>query len=247
MFEGKTVAAIVPAYREKRLIGRMLRRVPALVDAIYVVDDASNDGTAQVARAVADTRVRCLCHEQNLGVGAAIVTGYRAALERGADILVVMAGDDQMDPADLPALLQPVAEGQADYVKGNRFRHADLGRMPLLRRIGGRLLSWLTRRFSGLNIDDTQCGYTALSRRAAESLPLEELWPRYGYPNDLLLMLAGRGLRVSDVAVRPIYADEASGVRPWHLLTVASVIVRRSLRQRGARALPAPSVTPALD
>ncbi len=244
MFEAKTVAVIVPAYREERLIDRMLRRVPDFVDAVYLVDDASDDRTLERAEALGDARLRCVRHGQNLGVGAAIVSGYRRALDDGFQLLVVMAGDDQMDPADLPALLEPVARGQADYAKGNRFLHQLARHMPIHRRWGGRALSLLTRLTSGLSVDDCQCGYTVLSARAARALPLGDLWPRYGYPNDLLLMLAARGLRVVEVAVRPVYADEASGVRPWHLLSVASVIMRRSLRDRAwlaptaARSLP---------
>jgi len=234
MFENKTVAVIVPAYREERLIGRMLRRLPRWVDAIYVVDDASDDRTAERAAGLCDERVQVVRHSQNLGVGAAIVSGYRRALQDGLGVLVVMAGDDQMDPHDLPALIAPVARGQADYVKGNRFLHASAHCMPLHRRWGGRALSFLTRLTSGLDVDDSQCGYTVLSARAARELPLDELWPQYGYPNDLLLMLAARRMRVVEVPVRAIYADEQSGVRPWHLFSVASVIARRALRERAA-------------
>jgi len=244
MFEAKSVAVIVPAYREERLIARMLSRVPRFVDAVYVVDDASDDRTLEQAQSLGDERVRTVRHERNRGVGAAISSGYRQALEDGFQVLVVMAGDDQMDPGDLPGLVAPVARGQADYVKGNRFRHPSSRRMPLHRRWGGRALSLLTRMTSGLDVDDCQCGYTVLSAHAARELPLGELWPRYGYPNDLLLMLAARGMRVSEVPVRPVYADEQSGVRPWHLFSVAGVIVRRALRDRDllaaglARSLP---------
>ncbi len=240
MFETKTVAVIVPAYREERLISRMLRRVPDFVDAVYLVDDASDDATLQRAEALGDARLRCVRHRQNSGVGAAIVSGYRRALDDGFQLLAVMAGDDQMDPGDLPALLAPVARGGADYAKGNRFLHELAQHMPAHRRWGGRALSLLTRLTSGLDVDDCQCGYTVLSASAARELPLSELWPRYGYPNDLLLMLATRGLRVTEVPVRPVYADEASGVRPWHLLSVAGVIVRRALGDRAALA-PTPA------
>jgi glycosyltransferase involved in cell wall biosynthesis len=244
MFESKTVAVIVPAFREERLISRMLRRVPAFVDAVYLVDDASDDRTLERAQALGDARLCCVRHGRNLGVGAAIVSGYRQALDDGFQLLVVMAGDDQMDPGDLPALIAPVARGQADYAKGNRFLHALARRMPAPRRWGGRALSLLTRLATGLEVDDCQCGYTVLSARAARELPLGELWPRYGYPNDLLLMLAARGLRVAEVPVRPVYADEASGVRPWHLFSVAGLIVRRALRDRASLALtPARSLS----
>ncbi|MEB2310949.1 MAG: glycosyltransferase family 2 protein [Sorangiineae bacterium] len=227
MWRGLSVAVVVPAYREERLLGRTLGRLPDFVDHVVVVDDASPDGTLAVARSCRDTRVRVLRHEQNHGVGAAIVTGYRSALEARAELIAVMAGDDQMHPDDLAALLEPVASGRADYAKGNRFLHPDRRVMPLERRAGGMLLSALTRVATGLTIDDSQCGFTVAHAEALRAVPLEELWPRFGYPNDLLGMLAARGLRAVDVPVRPVYADERSGIRPWHFATVAGVVARR--------------------
>jgi hypothetical protein len=131
----------------------------------------------------------------------------------------------------LPGVLAPVVAGRADYVKGNRFRSAERGNMPLLRRMAGKVLSLATRLASGLDVDDCQCGYTAISRRALGMLPLEELWHGFGYPNDLLLLLAQHGLRVGEVTVRPIYGDEQSGVRPWHAALILWLIARRWLRQ----------------
>lgn len=237
------IAVIVPAYREERLISRTLGRMPAYVDAIYVVDDASPDGTLACARRSADPRVVCLTHSKNRGVGAAIVTGYQAALADGHDVLAVMAADDQMHPDDLEPLVRAVLRG-ADYAKGNRFVHAESRRMPLARRLAGEVLSAATRLATGLRVSDTQCGYTALSARAARTLPLDQLWPRYGYPNDLLGMLAARGLLVAELPVRPVYADESSGVRPWHALSVLGVISRRWWRERPRRRLAAPSHAP---
>jgi glycosyltransferase involved in cell wall biosynthesis len=228
MWHEKKVAVIVPAYAEERLIQRTLAGVPGFVDEIVVVDDKSPDATSAAVRAFGTTRVRLVEHHENRGVGAAIATGYRTALAGGAEVMAVMAGDAQMDPSDLSAVIAPVAEGRADYVKGNRFWHAELSAMPLSRRLGGSFLSLLTRFASGLEVDDSQCGYTALSARAARELPLDELWPSYGYPNDLLLLLADRGFSVAEVPVRPVYADERSGVRPWHVATIAGVILRRS-------------------
>ena len=233
MLDGAKIAVIVPAYREARLLGRMLPRVPAFVDAVFVVDDASDDGTVAVARSVGDPRVVCLVHETNQGVGAAITSGYRAALAAGHDVLAVMAGDDQMHPDDLADLVRAVLGG-ADYAKGNRFVHPDAGRMPVSRRAGSELLSLFTRLSTGLRVSDTQCGYTALAARAASVLPLSELFPRYGYPNDLLGMLAARRFHVVDVPVRPVYADERSGLRPWHAARIPFVIARRWWRERAA-------------
>jgi glycosyltransferase involved in cell wall biosynthesis len=233
MLDGARIAVIVPAYREARLIQRTLTKIPAFVDAIYVVDDASDDGTEEVARRGGDPRVRCLVHAENRGVGAAIASGYREALGDGHDVLAVMAGDDQMHPDDLAPLVRAVLGG-ADYAKGNRFVHPDARRMPVLRRAAGELLSLFTRLSTGLRVSDTQCGYTALAAHAATGLPLAELFPRYGYPNDLLGMLAARGHAVVDVAVRPVYADERSGLRPWHAARIPFVIARRWWKERQA-------------
>jgi glycosyltransferase involved in cell wall biosynthesis len=250
VWRGSRIAVIVPAYQEGRLIERMIRRIPALVDAIYVVDDASTDDTGAAAARAGDPRVTVFRHAVNGGVGAAIRSGYARALADGADVLVVMAGDDQMDPGNLEPLIAPIAAGSFDYAKGNRFRHSQVRRMPLARRAGSRVLSWATRLATGLDVDDCQCGYTALSARAARQLPLAELWPRFGYPNDLLGMIAERQLRVVEVPVRPVYADEKSGLRPWHVLSIGFVIARRfglaKLATHAPRAAR-PSAAPARD
>lgn len=230
MLQAKRIAVVIPAYREARLIGLTVSTLPALVDAIYVVDDGSPDETSQAAAAVGDPRVRVLRHTTNQGVGAAIVTGYRAALAEHADVVAVMAGDAQMDPADLPAVLAPVLAGRADYVKGNRFRSRESRNMPWPRRVAGKVLSFFTRLASGLDVDDCQCGFTAINRHGMCALPLADLWPGFGYPNDLLLLAAEHGLRVAEVTVRPVYADEQSGVRPWHAALILGLIVRRLLR-----------------
>jgi glycosyltransferase involved in cell wall biosynthesis len=226
---GARVAVVIPAFCEERLVARTIDDIPVWVDSIHPVDDASPDGTWSAIQSAATSRVRPIRHVENAGVGAAIVSGTLAALEAGADVIAVMAGDGQMDPADLGGVVDPVALGRADYVKGNRFVHPERRRMPLLRRLGGRVLSRLTRAATGLDVDDTQCGFTALSAPAARRLPLQSLWPRYGYPNDLLGMLAAQGMRVREVAVRPIYASERSGLRPWHAATIAGLIGRRWL------------------
>jgi glycosyltransferase involved in cell wall biosynthesis len=232
MWQGAKVAVIMPAYREERLVARTLRKLPAYVDRVYVVDDASPDATAERIANVGDARVCLLRHERNRGVGAAIATGYRRALADGIELLVVMAADDQMDPADLPRLLDVVSGGDADYAKGNRFLHREARRMPLRRQLGSRFLSLLTRIATSLPVDDCQCGYTVLSAAAARQLPLDELWPRYGYPNDLLGMLAAAACRVAEVPVRPVYGDEASGLRSYHMFVISALIARRWWRSR---------------
>jgi glycosyltransferase involved in cell wall biosynthesis len=244
MWNGKTVAVVVPAFDEELRVGRVIARMPPWVDGIVVVDDASRDGTARVAETAGDARVVVVRHGENRGVGASIETGYRHALRAGADVLAVMAGDDQMDPDDLAALVSVVASGSAAYAKGNRFLHAERCQMPLTRRIAGKILAAATRATTGLAVDDSQCGYTAISRAAAEALPLKDLWPRYGYPNDLLGMLAAAKARVVEVPVRPVYAGETSGVRPWHALLVLGILGKRWSRTAFTNRLPARSSRP---
>ncbi|HZU84683.1 MAG TPA: glycosyltransferase family 2 protein [Polyangiaceae bacterium] len=240
------VVVVVPALDEAPRIGRVLRGMPACVDAIVVVDDGSRDGTAELARASGDARVEVLRHERNRGVGAAIATGYRRAVARTnlpRDAFVVMAGDGQMDPADLPGLVGPIARGDADYVKGDRFQRPGVVRdMPVARLVGGLAFSWATSRAIGVRVQDSQCGYTAIAREACLGLDLDALWPRYGYPNDLLSQLAIRGRRIAEAPVRAVYADEVSRLKARHVPVVAALVarawVRRLASRRGAPARP---------
>lgn len=238
MWREHKVAVIVPAYNEERWIDQTLKAIPQYVDAIYLVDDASCDGTEEAVRRSTDPRVVYLRHQRNQGVGAAIVTGYRAALATSSPAfaaLAVMAGDNQMHPEDLEALLEAVLIHGADYAKGNRFTHPQSFRMPRLRRWGSRWLSSLTRVTTGLAVDDTQCGYTVLKSSMARALPLDDVWPRYGYPNDLLALLAARKAVVREVSVAPVYADQASGLHAGHLISISFRIVKRWYRLKRSR------------
>lgn len=234
MYRALRVAVVIPAFNERRAIVETVETVPDFVDDVIVVDDASTDDTGAQAELAALQRatpsgVEILRHPANRGVGGAITTGYRRSLALGADVAVVMAGDGQMDPRDLPALLDPIADGAADYVKGNRFLHPEIWRaMPPTRIFGNVLMSAATRVTSGYrHVFDSQCGYTAIHRSALEAIALDELFPRYGYPNDLLSRLHSADMRVIDVPVRPIYGEHwKSGINlgtaihpiPWVLL-----------------------------
>jgi dolichol-phosphate mannosyltransferase len=232
---GWKVAVVIPAYREAGLIGRTVRGVPSWVREVIVVDDGSDDGTDRAALDAGDQRLRLLRLPHNRGVGAAIAAGYALARRRGADAIVVMAGDAQMDPADLPRVLAPLLDGTADYVKGNRLRHPRAADMPLQRRLGTRVLGWGTAWATGLRgLGDSQCGYTAIAGPLVDHLPLGRLFPRYGYPNDLLSWVALRGGRVVEVPVRPVYAGERSGLRPRHLALISLLLTRAALRRAAA-------------
>ena len=237
MYRQLRIAVVVPAYNEARAIGAAIETLPSFVDTIVVVDDASVDATTDRALAAGHGRagLEVVRHPANRGVGAAIVTGYRRALAVGADAVAVMAGDGQMDPADLPALLDPIADDAADYVKGNRFMHpAVWSEMPPARIVGNVVLSAATRVTSGYrHVFDSQCGYTAIARRALEIIDLDRIVPRYGYPNDLLSWLNVAGMRVVDVPVRPIYGPQwKSGIRLGHALGPIPWVLLRSWGNR---------------
>jgi glycosyltransferase involved in cell wall biosynthesis len=237
VLQGLRVAVIVPAYNEEAKIGATVRSIPAWVDRIVVVDDASVDDTGPRALATRDD-LRVVRHPRNRGVGAAVATGYEDALAAGVDVAVVMAGDGQMDPADLPALLAPIAAGRADYVKGNRFLGPGVLRaMPWTRLVGNVVLSMLTKLASGYwHVFDSQCGYTAASRRALEAIGPERIFARYGYPNDILGRLAVARVRVEDVPVRALYpTDWRSGIG-WKTLALSLpfVLSRCLVRRVGA-------------
>jgi glycosyltransferase involved in cell wall biosynthesis len=216
MLAGKRVAVVVPAYDEERLVGETIRAIPAFVDRILVVDDASRDGASAAARAVGDPRVDLLRHERNEGVGAAIATGYRRALEEEIDVTCVMAADNQMDPGELGGLVEPVARGDVEYAKANRLVSGEAWQViPRTRYLGNAVLSLLTKIASGYwHVADSQAGYTALSLDALRRLDLGALYPRYGFPNDMLVHLNVQNARVRDVPSRPIYdVGERSGIK----------------------------------
>ena len=230
MYRDLSIAVVMPAFNEAVAIADAVASVPDWIDHLVVVDDASADDTATIAEAAGRRSYEVVRHPRNCGVGAAIVTGYRRALAHGFDVAVVMAGDGQMDPIDLPALLDPIAAGLADYAKGNRFRHREVWRqMPAARLVGNVLLSAATKVTSGYwHVFDSQCGYTAITRQALERIDLDRVFPRYGYPNDLLSRLHAAGMRVVDVPVRPVYGPGwKSGIRLHTVVhPVATVLLR---------------------
>ncbi|HZG34250.1 MAG TPA: glycosyltransferase family 2 protein [Gaiellaceae bacterium] len=216
MVNGKRVAVVVPAYNEERLVGTTLAGIPDFVDRVIVVDDASTDGTVAAVRAHQDERVRLVEHERNGGVGAAIVSGYEAALAEGVDVTCVMAADNQMDPADLRTLVDPVARGEVDYAKANRLVTGEAWQLiPRTRYLGNAVLSLLTKIASGYwHVADSQTGYTAISHRVLAQLDLRRIYRGYGFPNDMLVHLNVWNARVRDFPSRPVYGvGEQSGIK----------------------------------
>ncbi len=218
---------MIPAYNEERRIGRVLESVPKFVDYVVVVDDGSLDETLKEAKEIGDERVVLLRHHENQGVGAAIVTGHKKAMELGADISVVMAGDGQMDPKYLPDLLKAVVDQGYDYAKGNRF----LGRayregMPRIRVVGNIILSFLNKIVSGYwNIFDSQNGYTAVRTSILKELDLNQLAKGYQFENDMLIHLNLVNAKVKDVPAITIYRGSHSNISLMRFMVRTSLFL----------------------
>lgn len=239
MVKGKKIAIVIPAHNESVLIRTTLDSLPDFVDRVIVVDDKSSDDTVEVVRREyqeKDPERFCLIeHEVNQGVGGAIVTGYKKAVEESIDVAVVMAGDAQMDPADLPQIIGPVADGEVDYTKGNRlFRGESWDMIPHVRYLGNSCLSLLTKIASGYwHIADSQSGYTAISLLALKSLKLDNIYKRYGMPNDILIKLNIMNFAVRDVSIRPVYnIGEKSGLKIKKVIfTIPLLLIRGFIRR----------------
>ena len=243
-------AVVIPCYRVRRHIEGVLAAIGPDVDRIFVVDDRCPEETGRfVEETVRDPRIRVIFHAENRGVGAAMVTGYRAALESGAEIVVKVDGDGQMDPRLIPHFTAPLRAGTADYAKGNRFFHPDyLSRMPKLRVLGNTLLSFANKLISGYwDVMDPANGFTAIHRTALQLVPLDKIDGRYFFESDMLFRLNVARAVVVDTPMQAVYADEKSNLRvrrvlfifPWQYLNrfVKRVLFNYFLRDFNAGTL----------
>ena len=235
MIRAHKIGVIVPAYNEESLIGKTLKGIPLEVDRIVVIDDGSTDNTRAVLAENVDPRILVIQHAQNQGLGQALATGYRHALaESSIDIWVVMAGDNQMDPHDLPKLVGPIIDRRAMYVKGNRLFYPSVWRiMPTHRYIGNAVLTLLTKFATGyFHLLDPQCGYTAIHRDAIQFLNLDHPHKGYGYNASLLMQLNIYNVPVVDVPVRPVYGEAISKIRLSRYIPKVSWLLFRSFVYR---------------
>ena len=233
MYRDQRIGVVIRAYNEERQIEMVLQTLPDFVEAIIVVDDCSTDATSARCEALKPTfgdRLTLIRHEHNTGVGGATVTGLRQALEKDLDAIVVIDGDGQMDPADMPAILEPLVSGKADFVKGNRlFSGRAWEKTPKIRYLGNAFLSMMTKVASGYwQVADSQAGYTAISKEALASLDLNRLHPRYAYENSVLIQLNIGNWRVRDVHLEPRYGiGEKSSMRILKVIPdISGVLVR---------------------
>lgn len=210
------LAVIIPAYKVKRHILQVLGLIGCEVDRIYVIDDCSPEGCGKfVEDNVTDPRVRVVYHEQNTGVGGAVLTGYLNAINDGMDILIKVDGDGQMNPRLIPEFVEPIMSGRADYSKGNRFFDLEgLRAMPSHRIFGNAVLSFMTKISSGYwDIFDPTNGYTAIHSSAAKRLPFDKISKRYFFESDMLFRLNTIRAVVVDVPMYANYGDEVSNLK----------------------------------
>jgi len=215
VFNGAIIAAVVPAYREEKMISTVIDTMPEFVDHIVIVDDCSPDDTSGVVAASTDDRVVLIRHEENQGVGGAIITGHRRAMELGADVNVIMAGDAQMDPAYLPELLNKVTTDGYGFAKANRFFSPEsFHGMPGYRVFGNIVLSFMTKLASGYwHLFDPQNGYTAVRTSELRRVPLDNVSRRYSFENDFLIHLNILQVPAIDVPIPAVYGEEVSSIK----------------------------------
>jgi glycosyltransferase involved in cell wall biosynthesis len=229
MYQNKKIGVVVPAHNEEEFVATVIGTMPDYVDKIYVVNDASIDKTPEIIanKSKQNGKVIVINREVRGGVGSAILSGHTRALQDDMDVLAVMAGDGQMDPAILSDILDPVVRGKADYVKGDRLSSQEHRKeMPPLRTFGNFLLTWMTRIASGYwNISDPQDGYTAISVETLKKLDINRIEGGFAFENDMLVKLNAVGARVVDVPHQAIYRGQRSKIHYSRFIISASWIL----------------------
>ena len=234
MYREHRIAALIPSYNEGNHVGDVVRTMPDYVDYLIVIDDCSSDNTSEAALAPGDPRVVLLRNEPNQGLGGSLIRAHKKALELEVDIAVVMAGDGQMDPAYLPALLDPIVDGEYDFTKGNRFFQAGSWEgMPAYRLFGNIVLTFMTKVATGYwDIFDPQNGYTAMSRKASLEIDWDDIARDYSFENDVIARLGLNRHRIKDVDIPAIYGEEISDIKLSTVIPDLLKTLRRSFWRR---------------
>jgi len=235
MYREKRISIVIPAYNEEKLIKPTIDGVPPYVDRIFVIDDGSTDNTVEVIKNIKDPRIELIQHEKNLGLGSALVTGYKHALKEEFNATIVVGGDNQMDLAELPKFLNPIVEDKADYTKGNRFLNSSFKKMPMARLMGNILLSCIEKPATGYwNLFDMHDGYTVINKRALEAVDWDNAWTEYAYNVDFLARLNVKRMRVMDIPREAIYlkGERQSQIRTLQYMLMAMPLIIRTFLWR---------------
>jgi glycosyltransferase involved in cell wall biosynthesis len=234
MYKGKKVFVVTPSYNEAKHIDKVINGLPDYIDKIVIVDDCSTDNTAEIIEAQKSSKIIYVKNTKNLGCGASVTKAINIAIEKGAQITVTMAGDNQMDPKYLPSLLDPICDEQFDYTKGNRFYSKEgLEGMPKHRIFGSIILSFMTKIASGYwKIFDSQNGYYAIGPKALETINFNDLTTGFPLENDLLINLNINNLRVTDVSIPAVYGDEVSHMKIWKIIPSFTIFLVKGFFKR---------------
>ena len=241
MRDGHLIGVVIPARNEEAHIGHVLETLPAFVDRVVVIDDGSTDETHSRANTASCQAEVTVLQTEGLGVGGAIDLGHQHLLHTIQEpfVSVVMAGDGQMNPSDLEAVLQPILQGEVHHVKGNRMTaEHDIEQMPKQRRRASKILGWLTTLASGRIVRDPQCGYTATSSKLLKRWNWQQSWSGYGYPNYWLIQLSSQGIEVADVPVKAVYGSEQSGIQPLRFFINVGLMMTVEHHKRAFKHLP---------
>ncbi|MCB4790806.1 MAG: glycosyltransferase family 2 protein [Elusimicrobia bacterium] len=235
MYKNKKIGLVIPARNEQKLIKPTLERVPKdIIDKVYVINDGSTDDTSESVNEITnkDKRIILLVNDKNIGPGGAIIRGYKEAVKDGMEIVVVIGGDNQMPIEEVRSFLDPIIDEGYDYTKGNRFLVEEnvFEDMPLIRQFGNSVISLLTKVASGYyKIFDFVEGYTAITKRAIDTINWNKAWPKYGYPMDFLIRLNCYGFRVKDIPRKAIYlpGERQSQIKGFtYALKVSPMLLR---------------------
>jgi dolichol-phosphate mannosyltransferase len=214
MESNKKIAVVIPCYKVSKQIKKVLSSIPDFVDSIIIVDDACPENSGNIAMEIGRKNMYLIKHQKNRGVGGAVISGFKKALELRSDIIIKLDGDGQMDPYNIPSLIQPILDNRADYAKGNRFNDFEaLKRMPKIRLFGNSILSFITKAASGYwNIMDPTNGYFAISQYSLSKLNFDKIDSRYFFETDMLINLSLINMVVEDVPLSAIYENETSNM-----------------------------------
>ena len=210
------ISVVIPCYKVSSHILNVISDIGSEIDLIFVIDDCCPEGTGSlVQRECTDPRVKVIFHQVNQGVGGAVMTGYLAAESEGAEVIVKVDGDGQMDPALISDFIFPIIAGHADYAKGNRFYDLeDIQKMPKIRLIGNAILSLMAKLSTGYwDLFDPTNGYTAIHVDVVRKLPFDKISKRYFFETDILFRLNTLRAVVVDVPMSAKYGDEISNLK----------------------------------
>ena len=242
MYSKKVIAVVIPAYKVSSHIAELLRALPNFIDAVYVVDDNCPDRSGRHAEGI-DDRVMVIFRKENGGVGAATKTGFLGALEGGADVIVKMDGDGQMNPLLIESLIKPVIANEADFSKGNRFSSArNLEKMPKARVFGNAALSVFGKASTGYwGVVDFTNGFLAVSSEALRDINLGKLHDRFFFESDLMFRAGVRNATVAEVGMKARYGAEKSNLKIWKVALTFPFLHLRNIVKRIAYKYYGPS------